>query len=82
MTQLTKYSKNDEQTQASNEIALKVLELTKYMKSIKAKRKSICAAFTEEFKRAEKERDDILNGEPTSLEVIKNINEPHDLEFV
>ena len=62
--------------------AAKVLELSQYIRGVKAKRKAICAAFTEETKRVEKELADILSDEPTTLETINNIQTEHDIKFI
>ena len=75
MTQL-KDNTNKENIKAS-----KVLEITKYIRSVKAKKKSVCAAFNDEIKRSNKELLDILDDEPTTQEVVNNVNDVHDIEF-
>lgn len=78
MTQQT--VKQPENTDAQK--AKKVYELTQYYKDVKAKRKAICAAMTDEMKRTQSEIDDIISGKMTAEEILENIHEPHDLDSI
>lgn len=78
---MTTNTKNNDQ-QIIAEKARKVYELTEHYKNIKSKRKSICAAMTDEMKRTQAEIDDIITGNMTAPEILENIHEPHDLRVI
>lgn len=75
MQSSTKNIEHNEQEKAK-----KVYELTQYYKKVKAKRKAICAAMTDEMKRTQSEIDDIISGNMTAGEILENVHTPHDLE--
>jgi predicted nucleic acid-binding Zn-ribbon protein len=76
MPQIKETMKND------NNKAEKVLEISEYIQDMNKKFKAVKQSFREEIKRAEKEREDILNGEMTTMETISNVADIHDLEVV
>lgn len=66
----------------NNNKAEKILEISEYIQDMNKKFKAVKQSFREEIKRAEKEREDILNGEMTTMETISNVADIHDLEVV
>ena len=79
---MTKTMQQHNSDQLDTEKAKKVYTLTQHYREIKSKRKSICAAMTDEMKRTQSEIDDIMSGNMTAEEILENIHEPHDLSVV
>ena len=59
--------------------ALKVLRLSEELEEITKKSKAISTAFNGEKKRIRKEIQDVLNDEQTEGEILKDIQDVHDI---
>lgn len=65
----------------TNDKAGRILDLTEELHDLKAKRKSIAAAFTSRIKEVQQDILDVLNGEQTAGEIVKAVD-IHDLEVI